>query len=413
MIPQKKVLVTAYAVNPYKGSEDGTGWNISFELAKTHKVAVITRKNNRPEIERYLAEVNDPAHENMEFYYYDLTNWLMRLKHKLGERGYVLYYYLWQLFLPFFIKRNKIEFDLSHALNFHSDSHPQFLWTLGKPVFWGPIGHHPSVPTAYVKKVYGNKNWIKDRIYNGVKFMMRNFDPFFYLSKWTAKRIFVINSGVNSAVKANPEKVIILPAVANNTSPKLNATSKNDTFTILSVGRFVYMKGFDVVIRAFGHFYHGLSQSEQKNVKLQLVGKGEELEKMKTLIRDNDIQNAVEIIAWVPKSEMTAIYENASVFCFGSHEGAGMVIPEALSYRLPVICFNNYGPGELCNDECAIRIPYGKYEESILEFSAAIHQLYLHPKEYQSYADNAFEFAKEKFNWSTKANVINSAYNLI
>ena len=50
----KEVLITAYAVNPYKGSEDGTGWNISRELAKNNVVHVITRKNNQKEIDRYL-----------------------------------------------------------------------------------------------------------------------------------------------------------------------------------------------------------------------------------------------------------------------------------------------------------------------------------------------------------------------
>ena len=42
-----KILITAYAVNPYKGSEDGTGWNMIQEIAKYNNVIAITRKNNR------------------------------------------------------------------------------------------------------------------------------------------------------------------------------------------------------------------------------------------------------------------------------------------------------------------------------------------------------------------------------
>jgi hypothetical protein len=48
----KTVLITAYAVNPYKGSEDGVGWNISNEISKKYKVILITRKNNIPHIAR-------------------------------------------------------------------------------------------------------------------------------------------------------------------------------------------------------------------------------------------------------------------------------------------------------------------------------------------------------------------------
>ncbi len=409
----KTILITAYAINPYKGSEDGTGWNISRELAKDHKIHVVTRKNNQPEIERYLKENNDPILKNMHFHYYDLPKWIMFWKYKLGERGYVLYFYLWQLFLPLFVKRNRIKFDLSHAVNFHSDSHPQFLWTLGKPVFWGPIGHHPPVPSAYLNHVYGRKNWLKDRLYNTVKFIMRNFDPFYYISKWTAKRIFVINSGINKSVGAQPEKIIVLPAVAHNLIPA-EVDKKNQTqFTILAVGRFVYMKGFDITIRAFAQFYNNLNKEEQTKVKLKLVGKGEELERMKQIIASENIGSAVEIIKWVKKDKMQQIYRDASVFCFGSHEGAGMVIPEALSYGLPVVCFDNYGPGELCDETCAIKIPYGKYKQSVTDFAQALNKLYVNPNIYNTYTINARQYAQENFHWSTKADTINKAYALV
>lgn len=413
MQKKKTILITAYAVNPYKGSEDGTGWNISRELAKTFNVKVVTRKNNQPEIERYMAENEGENLNNMEFLYYDLPAPIMRLKHKLGERGYVLYFYFWQLFLPLFIKRKGLEFDLCHGVNFHSDSHPQFLWMLGKPVFWGPIGHHPPVPKAYILGIYDKKDWLKDRIYNGVKFLMRNLDPFYYVSKWSAKRIFVINSGVNKSVGANPEKVIILPAVASESFTKKALKQESETFTVLSVGRFVYMKGFDVVIRAFAKFYAALPKSEQAKVRLRLVGKGEELERMESLVEEEGIGASVEIIHWVDKSEMDEIYKTASVFCFGSHEGAGMVVPEALSYGLPVVCFDNYGPGELCTDKCAIKVPYGTYEQSVLDFATALRTLFHDKKSYKKKANEAMAYAGENFKWSRKVEVIKAAYSLI
>lgn len=409
---EKKILITAYAVNPYKGSEDGTGWNISRELAKTHIVKVITRKNNQPEIDRYLNTANDPICKNMTFYYYDLPDMIMNLKHKLGERGYVLYYYLWQLFIPLFILKNKIDFDISHALNFHSDSHPQFLWLLRKPVFWGPIGHHPPVPYSFIKPVYGSKNWIKDRVYNTVKFIMRNLDPFFYISKWTAKGIFVINSGVNKSVRANPKKIHIVPAVANQ---KVNTDDHQTTskFTVLAVGRFVYMKGFDVTIRSFAKFCKALSPENRKNVALKLVGKGEELARMQQIIKEEQIEDITTIVKWVEKSEMEKIYQTSSVFCFGSHEGAGMVIPEALSYGLPVVCFDNYGPGELCNSSCAFKIPYSNYNNAISKFAEALQTLYQNTDVRNSFAKNAKKFASTHFTWQSKATIINQSYQTI
>lgn len=406
----KNILITAYAVNPYKGSEDGTGWNISREMAKNNRVNIITRKNNQPQIEQYLIEYNDPIHKNMTFHYYDLPWWMMFWKKSIGERGYVLYFYLWQLFLPLFVKKNRIKFDLAHAVNFHSDSHPQFLWMLGKPVFWGPIGHHPPVPRNYLNPVYGRKNWFKDRLYNSVKFIMRNFDPFYYISKWTAKRIFVINSGINKSVGARKSKIIVMPAVASIARDPFKAEQNQDVFTVLAVGRFVYMKGFDITIRAFASFYHNLDSDQQSKVKLKLVGKGEELVRMERLIQQENINDAVEIIHWVEKQEMAKIYANSSLFCFGSHEGAGMVIPEALSYGLPIVCFDNYGPGELCDKTCALKIPYGDYNISVDQFSKALQTLYTDKNKYNQFSQAAVKYANANFHWATKAELINKAY---
>ena len=119
------------------------------EIAKEYKAIIITRKNNRPEIERYMQENDDSIHANMEFKYYDLPSWIMSWKKKLGPRGYVLYFYLWQLFMPLFILKNKLKFDNCHALNFHSDSHPHFLWVFGKPTVWGPNNKPQDQPTVW------------------------------------------------------------------------------------------------------------------------------------------------------------------------------------------------------------------------------------------------------------------------
>lgn len=409
----RTILITAYAVNPYKGSEDGTGWNIPVKLSKSNKVIVITRKNNQPEIDRYCNENPENINlDNISFHYYDLPQWLMSLKKKLGERGYVLYFYLWQLFMPLFIKRNKFQYDILHALNFHSDSQPQFLWTLNKPVFWGPIGHHSPVPKAFILKPYGFKKYLKDRVYNLVKILFRKLDPFYYLSKWTAKKIFVINSSINDSVKAHDKKVEILPAVASNPiQSDKKIIAKN--FNVLSVGRFTFMKGFDTVIKSYSQFYHSLDPEQQKFVKLTLVGKGEEENYLRKLIKNERIEEVVEIINWVKFSDMQSIYLKSSVFLFGSHEGAGMVVPEALSYGVPIICFNNEGPGELCSEENAIKIEVRSYDQALNDFSSALNFLFNKPNELNKMSSNAREYAKSKFSWANKAHQINKAYDSV
>jgi glycosyltransferase involved in cell wall biosynthesis len=395
---KQTILITAYAVNPFKGSEDGTGWNISREIAKDYKTIIITRKNNRPEIERYMEENKDSIHTNMVFKYHDLPEWAMFWKKRIGPRGYVLYFYLWQLLMPLFILRNKLEFDLCHTLNFHSDSTPHFLWVFGKPTVWGPIGHHPKMPIEYIKH-YGKKVVNTDRKYALVKWIMRNLDPFFYLAKWKTDKIIGINSSVKETLNLKDSKVEIIPAVASEI-PNLKAKN-NNIFNVLSVGRFTPMKGFDITILAFTSLIESLTNDERKSIKLTLVGNGECEDYLKELIEHHHITRYVNIISWVEKQEMETIYNNADVFLFPSHEGAGMVVPEAMSYGLPVICFDNVGPGELLKD-AGVKIPYTSYDNSINQFAAELFEIYSNSAKREELSKKSLTTFESNYTWKTK-----------
>jgi len=50
----RKVLVSAYACEPGKGSEPEVGWQWVHQIARFHEVWVITRANNRLQIEESL-----------------------------------------------------------------------------------------------------------------------------------------------------------------------------------------------------------------------------------------------------------------------------------------------------------------------------------------------------------------------
>src|SRR5258707_12973178 len=87
-----KVLISAYACEPNKGSEPEVGWQLALHMAKFHDITVLTRANNQANIEKGLSEHIGP-HPN--FLYYDLPKWVLTLK----RRGLpvALYYFFWQM----------------------------------------------------------------------------------------------------------------------------------------------------------------------------------------------------------------------------------------------------------------------------------------------------------------------------
>ena len=91
-----KVLLSAYACEPNKGSEPGIGWNWAIEIKKLgYEVLIITRKNNKKVIEKELLKNNILNKKN--FYYFDLPK-IFRVLKKIIPGGVYFYYYLWQVY---------------------------------------------------------------------------------------------------------------------------------------------------------------------------------------------------------------------------------------------------------------------------------------------------------------------------
>ena len=200
----KTILVTAYAVNPFKGSEDGMGWNMILQIARFNKVIAVTRENNKEKIEKFLSENHVDYSENIQFEYFDLPYYLRFWKKK--SRGAMLYFYLWQIGLAIWAKSKKWNIDIAHNLNFHNDWTPTFLWLLGKPLVWGPIGHHPAIPIEFLKR-FGWKLILKNRATWFLKKLFWNMDPFLFITKKKANIVFSMNSSVQKKLGFNQNKV--------------------------------------------------------------------------------------------------------------------------------------------------------------------------------------------------------------
>ncbi len=402
-------LVTAYAVNPYKGSEDGTGWNILMELAKHQKVIAITRENNQEAIDRYFSENEVAQANNIQFEYFDLPYYLRFWKKK--SRGALLYCYLWQLSIVFFIYRRQFSFDIAHHLNFHSDWMPSFLWLTGKPFVWGPIGHHPKIPKDFIIKTGGESAYLLDRLKWYCKKMFWTFDPFLKITKWTASTIICINSSVAKVLSLPKNKVVLLPAVASQMPSSVFRST--DEFQVLSIGRFVHLKGFDLTIKSFAEFYFSQAEKDRVALKLILIGKGPLKTELEKLTVQLNIDQAVTFIDWIDRKDLDQYFANASVFLFPSHEGAGMVVPEALSFGVPVLCLDNIGPGEFIDQHCGVKVQNDKQDATISELSKELSLMYHDPVHLKLLSEGAKKQFENRFTWERKGKIIAQIYSEI
>jgi glycosyltransferase involved in cell wall biosynthesis len=402
----KTILATTYAINPYKGSEDGMGWNYVMQIARFNKVIAITRENNRPQIEQYMAENPSEHYDNIQWQYFDLPYW-MRFWKK-GGRGAMLYYLLWQRAMVAFIKKQKLHFDIVHNLNFHNDWTPSFLWKLNKPFVWGSVGHHPLIPSQYLKH-YTKSYWLKDRLTWLIKQYFWKVSPALRKTVHAADHILCMNDGVPTTLKLS-SKYSVAPSIATRDFGWKQGHTTSGDFRLISAGRFVPLKGFDLSIHAYAEFFHSLSEAEQDKCELLLIGSGPEESLLKSLAQRLEVAHSIRFIPWMERNELMKKFKEASAFLFPSHEGAGMVVAEALSFGLPVLCLDNVGPGQFIDRDCGFAIPQGDYQDTVSGLALALHQLYAFPQKREKMRMAARQQFEKVFHWDRRGEQLQKIY---
>lgn len=402
----KTILTTVYAVNPYKGSEDAMGWNYVYQIARFNKVIAITRKNNQASIEEFMKQNPDTNYSNIKFYYFDLdTNYHIW---KRGMVGSMIYFYLWQKGVISFIENKQLQFDITHHLNFHNDWTPSYLWKLNKPFVWGPIGHHPLIPKQYNKTMP-----LKDRIENKLKWLVKKY----FWNKSAdlqetldhADHIWCMNSSVEKVLDIRDKNYHVSPSVASQ-DLSWNEHNSSEVFNIISAGRLVHMKGFDLTLESFAKF---LADHKSTKVKLTIIGDGPEKKKLVNLAETLGIKEQVVFIDWIERTKLLEIMKQGSAFLFPSHEGAGMVVPEALSFGLPIITLDNYGPGEFVKNTYGYKVTGKDYNETVSKLSQSIYELVTNKKNYNVKRKAARQAFLNDFSWNRRGETLDSIYDSI
>lgn len=99
---------------------------------------------------------------------------------------------------------------------------------------------------------------------------------------------------------------------------------------IFTVGRHVYYKGFDVLIRAL----------RSVDAELWIGGRGPLTETFRNAAREAGVTDRVRFLGFVPDDELVAYYDACDVFCMPSTERAeqfGLVQLEAMHLGKPVV----------------------------------------------------------------------------
>lgn len=397
-----KVLVSAYACEPYRGSEPGVGWNWAKQIARFAEVWVITRANNRDVIEEELKKNPEP---NLHFIYVDLPKW-MRFWKK-GQKGVHLYYYLWQ-FATYFRARKltqEIKFDIAHHITFVNDWMFSGLSFLNIPFVWGPIGSNIPINHKFLPAI---QYYIFDRIKHSFRLLIRFFDPLFLLTLLKSNKIILISKNQFKLYPfkyTNNSKIIVQQANAVNIQNKRIAYKQKDNVIIYSAGSLIPIKGYHLSIFAF--FKVCLKLNE---VKYVISGTGFFKKYLDSLIERLNIKNRIIFTGKIERDDVLNLMHHSDIFLFPSFEGGGMVVLEAMASGLPVVCLDYGGPGEMVTEECGIKVKPITFEQTVNDLADALLKLANDPELRKKMGEAGRRRVLEHYTWEKKGEFIKKVY---
>jgi len=171
---------------------------------------------------------------------------------------------------------------------------------------------------------------------------------------------------------------------------------KSADFIVLTAGRFIPRKRFDLLIRAFAGF-----AKNRPNVKLIVAGEGLLKSKLQKLVKSLCVAHQVSFPGMVDTDGMIDLYRSASIFVFPSSvEGMPMAVLEAQSSALPVIVGDFETANELVvNNSTGVIIG----SDDLGKWTKAIERLYEYPVLRHRIGEEARKQIVEHFGWEDVA----------
>jgi glycosyltransferase involved in cell wall biosynthesis len=405
-----KVLIVAYACSPKRGSEPGMGWNFVTSIAKHHDVTVIVEK------EKFENEINEELDtspelkETISFYFIKKAR--QRLLRKIWPPSYYWFYNAWHKKAFKLAKElhNKKGFDLTHQLNMVGYREPGYLWKLGLPFVWGPVGGFNQFPLSFLKAVgiRGGLHYIGRNVLNYLQ--MHYYSRPRLTAKKADKGMIAATSETQRAIKRSwdtDSNVICEVGSLPCSLSIVNQRKEGQSLQIAWSGLHIHGKALPLLL-------NGLSQLDsQVDWQLNILGEGPLTRKWKELAGKLEIDNRCKWHGWLQKNNAVGVMKGSHLFVITSlSDLTSTVTLEALSLGLPIICLDHCGFADVVTEECGYKIPVTNPKEVSKNITQKITEVWYNEDKRQDLSRGAMARVND-FNWDKKMEKMNYIYQSV
>jgi glycosyltransferase involved in cell wall biosynthesis len=396
-----RVLLSAYACEPNRGSEPGNGWNWALNLAKEgHEILLMTCPYGRKAIEEELTVIDNTLSIKVE--YVDVPLWTKSFLK--GRFGLFVHYYLWQMSAFRAAEKLTENIDLVHHVTWGSIKGGSSLWRLNKPFVFGPIGGGQVAPSGF-GSIFG-KGYIFEQIRTVYTKRILPFNPISKTLMRNASLVLVTNKETSDLAKRLGVKNMAFffdTGLPDNFYPKSFPIRKqNNVFKLLWIGRLYPRKALLIAIEVVKRFKYP--------VKLTIVGDGPMGSKLKKNLKNPLLQKRVEWCGQVPWRRVTDYYKRCDALLFTSlRDSCPAQLLEAMAFGLPIVTLNHHGARDLVPDSAGIKVEIGSLATTIKRLINGIEFLIEFPEQRVAMGRAGYKFAM-LHKWSHKVHLASQLY---
>ena len=369
------ILISAYACNPKRGSEEAVGWNWVQTIAQSHRVTVLTAAFHQTDIAAVYGPGANPRFVFVRHrpWHYAPSPFWRAIEGSIAKPLMNLAYVHWQR-EAFRAARGLCTtqtFDLVHQLTYVGFRFPGHLWRLGLPFVWGPIGGLEDTPWRLLPAMgaegalyYAGRNLINAAQRRWLRTPRRAAaaaGPGLIAATPSIARALQQTYGADSTVISE----VVAPLESSPPSPCARAPS--EPLRVVWSGLHLPGKALNLLLKA-------ISQIERTvAIELHILGDGPQRGPWMALAERFGVAERCIWHGSIPRREALRLMGDAHVLVITSLKDlTSTVLLEGLALGLPVICPDHCGFSDVVTEACGIKVDPASAHALIAGFRSAL-----------------------------------------
>jgi glycosyltransferase involved in cell wall biosynthesis len=418
---QLKILLSAFACHPEKGSEEGVAWNWLKELSQEHQVyALISTLLGQDEAVRAAVE-KLPSAKNIHLIVIPFGKKCHRLIALFPIFEFYLHCVEWQKAALREAQKllKHTDIDIVHHVTYATWTIPSFLWRLPKPFILGPVAGSQRTPlTGY--QFLSFKGIVQEIVRMTFYFWARL--PLTPAKKAVKRSNLVLCGNLETlqevSLMRNSGKSLFMSEVGITNIPdwlhleKAANLRKTDadspSISLLWVAAFEPRKNFGLLLQALQILPDDIQW------KLFVAGDGACLGYWQDKVIESGLATKVKFLGQIPYQQMAAYYRQVDIFVLPSlREGSPTVVIEAMANGLPVVALKLCGMASLLSEDCGMLVDVESKAQMVKDFAGAIERLSRSQDLRYQIGQNAYTKIKDHYTWEHRARKMLTLYEAV